>query len=188
MYKGINTVFWGFVFLTFHVNFGSMQFLPQFIAWGFITFGILRIYDFYDNKKLLYAGALASATTLLCIFNLFSSLYWKANQSSYFMTALVIALGLLELYIIFFLFDGLIEYLLLTNQEERAGYFTYQIRYLILINIISIITENIVITFQINSLAAITIIAAFAARFWLLSLLNYLKGILKETGNENESK
>ena len=49
MYQGYNRVFWGILFITFHINLGPIRILPAFVGYLFISSGINIL---YENTKI----------------------------------------------------------------------------------------------------------------------------------------
>ena len=47
MTTGYNKIFWGFIFLIFHINLGSIKLLPDFISYIIIYFGIKELLEEY---------------------------------------------------------------------------------------------------------------------------------------------
>lgn len=56
MTTGYNKIFWGFIFLTFHINLGSIKLLPDFISYTVIYFGIQELKEEYKLDSLKQAS------------------------------------------------------------------------------------------------------------------------------------
>ena len=56
MTTGYNKIFWGFIFLTFHINLGSIKLLPDFISYIIIYFGIKELLEEYNLGSLKKAS------------------------------------------------------------------------------------------------------------------------------------
>jgi hypothetical protein len=185
MFKGLNKIFWGFVLITFHINLGMFQMLPNFMGWGFIASGIYCLYHTYENEKFMISGRLAVVTAILSGVSL---LFTLPNNGSDIVSPLLIAFtvlfSILELFVIFFLFDGYIDYLSAENNLELVSYFTSQLRYYIILLIIDIILECLVLTFQYNVLSIYVLGLAFILRLWLFILISHLKKLHQDEVEE----
>ena len=60
MNSGYNKIFWGFIFLIFHINLGSIKLLPDFISYMVIYFGIKELIDQYKLESLKQSANCAS--------------------------------------------------------------------------------------------------------------------------------
>ena len=60
MNSGYNKIFWGFIFLIFHINLGSIKLLPDFISYMVIYFGIKELLDQYKLESLKQSANCAS--------------------------------------------------------------------------------------------------------------------------------
>lgn len=176
MFKRLNYIFWGLIFMTVHINMGSLQILPNFIGWGMIAYGIYGVYDIYNNKKLLISGKLAAYTAIfsaLYLFATYASL--GTNVASPFMVVITVSFSILELFVVFYFFDGYIDYLLLDNKPDLAAYFTKQLRYFSITFIIDVILESLVLTFQNDDFSMYVIGLGIILSIWLLILISHLK-------------
>ncbi len=59
MFSGYRLIFWGIFFISFHINLGNLQLLPNFIGWAMIAGGVGRLRNRQPSESFHKASILA---------------------------------------------------------------------------------------------------------------------------------
>lgn len=173
MYQGYRTIFWGFVFITFHINLGSIQILPGFVGCLIMAYGVGLLVRQYSCEPFRKALITAYFLAFISFISMFTEL--AAYQSvllSFF--PVVYAAG--ELTFCYYLFTGGKEQLTQADMEDRAKELEAVIATLLILYIIFTIVE----CFSIALLAQMMLgIAAIFGLILRLCVMVQLRKLMK---------
>ena len=111
MYEGLNKMFWGIFFATFHLNLGPVKILPAFVGFMLISSGINTIYVEHKDeewKKALDLSRIAIVVSLLG--GVIDFFLFGAYNYSIIILLWPILLMVVELLMFYNFFIGLVKY------------------------------------------------------------------------------
>ena len=181
MSQGYKTIFWGIVFISFHINLGSFQILPGFIGWAMIVSGISQLKTVYNSdrfKKASIIGLIAVFHSIISLLITFR--YSYVDNSSLFMMLWMILISILEITVEFFIIQGSAEYLYHGDDIETADNIVKLFRVYLIIFFLNTILVCIAFTLYNNSLTVFAALIGIALRVWFLALTSRLKNYQRD--------
>ncbi|QHQ60179.1 hypothetical protein Ana3638_04785 [Anaerocolumna sedimenticola] len=176
MSRGYKTIFWGIVFISFHINLGSFQILPNFIGWAMVVSGINQLRTIYNSARFEKASVIALIAVFHSIISLLVTFrYPYADNSSPFMMFWIILISILEILIEYFIIHGSAEYLYDGDDMETADNLVKLFQWYLIIYFLNTILVCISFTLYNNSLTASAAVIGMVLRVWFLALISRLK-------------
>ncbi len=171
MSEGYKKVFWGFIFLTFHINFVGFKMLPSFIAYMIIYYGIKKIYENYDLEGFKICGRLCIVLSVLSFFSLVieGSPGWGIGNNVFFNLIWMNIFNVLEIIMIYMLLWGSSEILKDKNNSLHESYNKRVIKYIILESI-AVIAKNINMIFMSEILWGCALALELGLKIWIIVL------------------
>ena len=184
MDRGYKKIFWGIIFLSFHINLGSIKIIPSFIAWIIVLGGINALANEYKLQDFTQAIRYTNAIIVLTlIFDLVGILgIVDLGNLSIFNLSIVIIMTL-ELIILSKILDGSISFLKALGQEDKAlGLVDSKNKYIKLYSLAIIMTS---IGISLNIWIVMLVFGAIFSliiRIYYLGLINNLRKEAKLLG------
>lgn len=171
MSEGHKKIFWGFIFITFHVNLGNVEVLPNFIGYIIICYGIEKAVKEYEFKSLEQSAKCCSILlfmsflSLVLIFGIGESI----TNNIFFNLIWTNIFNIVEMIMIYKLLCGNSEIL---KKEDNILYDKYNNRisiYIVLAAIASV-SYNINAIFMSEILVIFIVVLQLALRLWIILL------------------
>ncbi len=186
MFSGYRLIFWGIFFISFHINLGNLQLLPNFIGWAMIAGGVGRLRNrqpsesFHKASILAFIAVIYSVITFLTDFAGSQALNFNPN-----LLFMMMFISIVELLAEYFIIKGSAEYLYNSGNIEFADDLAGRFRNYLIIDILLLIA--VLISFTLYS-PAITIFAIFGLllRIWFLIIIHGLKKFYMDEDLEQE--
>lgn len=176
MDKGYHKIYWGLIFLSFHINLGPIKVLPPFISWLIILLGVdilRKTYDYSPFKdSVRYIKVLILVTA---VGDLISMLQISPIYNSIMFSYLPILVMILELIFASKVLEGSIEALRAEDKEGKALLLEYNQGYFIRLYTIVILGLILALTLRHKVLLTIGAIFALIISIFLMSIINRLK-------------
>ncbi|WMJ85546.1 hypothetical protein [Anaerocolumna sp. MB42-C2] len=181
MSQGYKTIFWGIIFISFHINLGSFQILPGFIGWAMVASGISQLRTVYNSGRFKKASVIALIAVLHSIIGLLITFrYPYADNSSPFMMSWMILISILEIVIEYLIIHGSVEYLYHGDDIETADNIVKLFRVYLIIYFVNTILICIAFTLYNNSLTVFAALIGIVLRVWFLALTSRLKNYQRD--------
>ena len=132
MNSGYNKIFWGFIFLIFHINLGSIKLLPDFISYMVIYFGIKELIDQYKLESLKQSANCASILIFIAFIKLLItfSISSEMINNIYFNIIWMNVFNIVEIIMIYKLLVGSSEILKIKNKYlSNNSFYNYSWKY-----------------------------------------------------------
>lgn len=171
MSEGYNKIFWGFIFITFHINLGSIQVLPNFIGYLIIYFALEKISEEYDMKVFKESAKYCSVLIVMSFLSLlmgFASNIELINNTVFNIIWMNI-FNIVELIMIYKLLCGSSEILKIKNNSLSDSYSNKTGIYVILASIVTV-ANTINNIFVSEGLNVCVVILALSLRIWIILL------------------
>lgn len=179
MEKGFRKIFWGFIFLLFHINLGTFQIIPDCISYYIILNGVDFLFENCNNKSLsictdilwlqIIAGFIEDCSRTL------GTPIFAGSSYGFLYTAVMCTINIVMVY---FLLQGIIEILLEYCYEDEAKSFGEKQKYYIIADtVISMMVVSLSAFGYNNWLSILAVIGAVAIKIWLIININYLRKI-----------
>ena len=179
MEKEFKKVFWGFILLTFHINLGAVQLVPECISYLIILSAIDKIAKEYNDKWFNICKKIVGVHVIIGIINdyfrLFGANIFEGNSYGFIYTAIMCILNLV---MIFAFFEGAINLLKDYNLHENSDDFINKQKcYIMVDTIVSLMIIIVGVFFAEGSLSMLIAVVALILRIWLISCINSLSKI-----------
>ena len=141
MSSGYNKIFWGFIFLIFHINLGSIKLLPDFISYMVIYFGIKELLDEYKLESLKQSANCASILIFMAFIRLVInfSIGSEMINNIYFNIIWMNVFNIVEIIMIYKLLVSNNEILKIKNDNLYENYNNKISMYIIIASIITVV-------------------------------------------------
>lgn len=171
MSEGYKKVFWGFIFLTFHVKFLNFQMLPTFIAYMIIYYGVKKVYEDYDLEIFRVCSRLCTVLSVLSFFSLVIEVSsgWGIGNNVFFNLIWMIIFNVLDMIMIYMLLCGSREILKDKNNILHEIYSKRVIKYVILESV-AVIAKNINMVFMSEILWGCALSLELGLKIWIIVL------------------
>lgn len=180
MGNGYNKIFWGFIFVTCHINLGSIQILPDFIGYLIIYAGMKSLAEEHKVKSLeqstKYCSILAFMSFLILAITFAGS--ESIINNMFFNIIWMNVFGVVEIIMIYKLLEGTNE-ILKNNENSLYDDFINKINIYVILAAIGMVSNNINYVFMSNILIIVTTILLLALRIWLIVLNRKMYYIFK---------
>lgn len=179
MSTGYNKIFWGFIFITFHINLGSIQILPNFIGYMIIYYGIKKLSEDYKVKSLEESSKYCSILIMMAFITLVISFAISPEgiNNIYFDIIWMNVFNIVEIMMIYKLLDGSSEVLRVKDNTLYDNYNKISI-YIALASIVTV-GNTINMIFVSEILGVCIVILALALRGWIIVLARKLHNKLQ---------
>lgn len=171
MGNGYNKIFWGLIFITCHINLGSIQILPNFIGYIIIYAGIQSLFEEYKIKSLEQSAKCSSILSFMSFVILGMTFAGSESiiNNVFFNLIWMNIFGIVEILMIYKLLDGTSE--ILKNKENNLqDSFSNKISIYVILSSIVIVGNNINYLFMSKTLVIVTAILALALKVWIIVL------------------
>ena len=177
MDKGYKNIFWGIIFLSFHINLGSLKIIPSFIAWIIVLRGINALANEYKSRDFTEAIRYTNAIIVLTlIFDLVGFLGVVDLGNLPIFNFSIVVLMTLELIILSKVLDGSLGLLKDLDQDEKALDLVESKNKYIKLYSLTIIITSIAITLNIwIAMLMFGAIFSLMIRIYYLVIINNLK-------------
>ncbi len=175
MFSGYRLIFWGIFFISFHINLGNLQILPNFIGWAMIAGGVGRLRNRQPSENFHKASILAFIAVIYSIITFLTEFAGsQALDFNPYLLFTMMFISIVELLTEYFIIKGSAEYLYNCGNIEFADDLAGRFRNYLIIDILLLIA--VLISFTLYS-PAITIYAIFGLllRIWFLMIIHGLK-------------
>ncbi|WP_133014675.1 hypothetical protein [Clostridium cuniculi] len=181
MNSGYNKIFWGFIFLIFHIKLGSIKLLPDFISYMVIYFGIKELIDQYKLESLKQSANYASILIFIAFIKLLItfSISSEMINNIYFNIIWMNVFNIVEIIMIYKLLVGSSEILKIKNNDLYDNYNNKISIYLIIASIITV-GNTINMIFYSAVIGVCIVFLALALRLWIIILVRRMYNLLKE--------
>lgn len=175
MFSGYRLIFWGIFFISFHINLGNLQLLPNFIGWAMIAGGVGRLRNRQPSENFHKASILAFIAVIYSVITFLTEFAGShALDFNPYLLFTMMFISIVELLTEYFIIKGSAEYLYNCGNIEFADDLAGRFRNYLIIDILLLIA--VLISFTLYS-PAITIFAIFGLllRIWFLMIIHGLK-------------
>ena len=171
MSEGYKKVFWGFIFLTFHVKFLNIQILPTFIAYMIVYCGIKKVYEDYSLEVFRICSRLCIVLSVLSFFSLVIEVSpgWGIGNNVFFNLIWMNIFNVVEIIMIYMFLWGSSEILKGKNNILHESYSKRLIKYIILESI-AVIAKNINMIFMSEILWGCALALELGLKIWIIVL------------------
>lgn len=186
MFSGYRLIFWGIFFISFHINLGNLQLLPNFIGWAMIAGGVGRLRNRQPSESFHKASILAFIAVIYSIITFLTEFAGsQALDFNPYLLFTMMFISIVELLTEYFIIKGSAEYLYNCGNIEFADDLAGRFRNYLIIDILLLIA--VLISFTLYS-PAITIFAIFGLllRIWFLMIIHGLKKFYMDEDLEQE--
>ena len=188
MFSGYRLIFWGIFFISFHINLGNLQILPNFIGWALIAGGVGRLRNRQPSESFHKASILAFIAVIYSIITFLTEFAGsQALDFNPYLLFTVMFISIVELLTEYFIIKGSAEYLYNCGNIEFADELAGRFRNYLIIDVLILIA--VLISFTLYS-PTITIFAIFGLllRIWFLMIIHGLKKFYMDEDLEQESE
>lgn len=183
MAKGYRLIFWGIIFISFHITLGSFQMLPNFIGWAMITSGINKMGEICKSGSFKRASVFSGIAVIYSIINLMLELGGiYSDNKAWGIGAWIILIYLAELLTDYYLIKGSAKYLNQKGNTEMAGNLIRQFRYYLIFELILITLLCYSYTFYLKSVIMYCGVLGIILRVFFLFMISGLKKFYMEEG------
>lgn len=187
MYRGYQLIFWGLFFISFHINLGVFQILPNFIGWAMVVSGINKLGTVYKTNKFTSTAYLALFAVFYFVIDLILKLTNPTTGSySPLMIFSIISISLVELLVEYYILNGSAEYLYVTNNVDIAENLIKQLRVYMIVYFVNTILMCFSLTFNPNYISLIFIIIYLGLRICFMAIISRLKSYYREDISNND--
>lgn len=181
MTTGYNKIFWGFIFLTFNINLGSIKLLPDFISYIIIYFGIKELLEEYNLGSLKKASNCDSVLIFMAFIRLVInfSIGSEMINNIYFNIIWMNVFNIVEIIMIYKLLVSNNEILNIKNNNLCENYNNKISMYIIIASIITV-GNTINMIFYSEVIGGCIVLLALALRLWIIMLVRKMHNLLKE--------
>ncbi|WP_297712157.1 hypothetical protein [Clostridium sp.] len=181
MSSGYNKIFWGFIFLIFHINLGSIKLLPDFISYMVIYFGIKELLDEYKLESLKQSANCASILIFMAFIRLVInfSIGSEMINNIYFNIIWMNVFNIVEIIMIYKLLVSNNEILKIKNDNLYENYNNKISMYIIIASIITVV-NTINMIFYSEVIGGCIVVLALALRLLIIMLVRKMHNLLKE--------
>lgn len=181
MSSGYNKIFWGFIFLIFHINLGSIKLLPDFISYMVIYFGIKELLDEYKLESLKQSANCASILIFMAFIRLVInfSIGSEMINNIYFNIIWMNVFNIVEIIMIYKLLVSNNEILKIKNDNLYENYNNKISMYIIIASIITVV-NTINMIFYSEVIGGCIVVLALALRLLIIILVRKMHNLLKE--------
>lgn len=186
MFSGYRLIFWGIFFISFHINLGNLQLLPNFIGWAMIAGGVGRLRNRQPSESFHKASILAFIAVIYSVITFLTEFAGsQALDFNPYLLFTMMFISIVELLTAYFIIKGSAEYLYNCGNIEFADDLAGRFRNYLIIDILLLIA--VLISFTLYS-PAITIFAIFGLllRIWFLMIIHGLKKFYMDEDLEQE--
>lgn len=172
MKKGYKKIFWGFIFMTFHINIGRVPIIPNFISYIIIYCGIKNIVENYNLRSFKIASNFCIGLAVLSFFSLIIEVQPNGiiENNIFFKIIWMNVFGILEMIMVYMLLCGNMEILKEMRNCLHERYYKKIIKYVILKSM-SVVAKNINMIFMSKTLLGLTVILELGIRIWIILLI-----------------
>lgn len=174
MSSGYKKIFSGLFFSTFHINLGPIEMLPAFIGWLLVAQGIGML---YEESTIISFWKAKNYTLIMVVFSLIGFIVKLTGDQYGLSTYVSYIIPVMELLFIYFLMEGIINYLQAAGEEAAASGYEAKFRVYLIFYIIDTIVVFITITTLNNGLFTIGAIAGILLVIWLMIMIRGLETI-----------
>ncbi len=175
MAEGYRIIFWGILFITFHINLGPIPILPNFVGYIIVLRGIDHLQREFPSINFKRAHDTSMLLTILSVIGFL--LIW-APQQSIIMSYSSLLFSVLEVLLVYYILEGSIEKLLALDSKTLADDYRREQRIYTVLMTIYVIGMCITITIAESSSIAVAILfIGICLRIWLMMILGRLKRI-----------
>ncbi len=174
MYQGYHRIFWGLIFITFHINLGSLQILPGFVGCLVIVSGAGLLVGQHSSE--LFRKTLITAWFLAFISLCLSLTGWMHYQSLW-LSFFPVAFAAGEFAFCYYLLEGGRQQLIEAGEEAMASELEGQVFTLLMIYVIFIILECIGIALNHQSMLIMVAIFGLLPRILVMAKLRKLMNV-----------
>lgn len=188
MFSGYRLIFWGIFFISFHINLGNLQILPNFIGWAMIAGGVGRLRNVQPSASFHKASILAFIAVIYSIIVLLTQFAGsQALDFNPYLLFTMMFISIVELLTEYFIIKGSAEYLYNCGNIVFADDLAGRFRNYLIIDILILIA--VLISFTLYS-PTITIFAILGLllRIWFLMIIHGLKKFYTDEDLEQESE
>ena len=181
MDQGYRKIFWGFIFVTFHLELGLLQLLPPFVGWMILVSGVGEITDRLRGSSIsaksfkqaaLYGKILAGLTLIGTIGTLASGgTFLDAPQLLYYPVIVV----LLEIVTAYFILEGTYRVFVELAFEEKGEEMKRTLRTYLVMALSSAVIITFALFFHHDVSSVIGILLGVVAIIYLLVSINHIK-------------
>lgn len=115
--SGYRKLFWGYFFIMFHINLGTLQILPSFVGWSMVVVGVSMFQAIYPQKYMRDAYRLAIVLCAESVISFVMGLAFISFLNSTWWTVIILVLETIFLY---YVFQGLSMYYHEHYEEKKA--------------------------------------------------------------------
>lgn len=168
MREGYKKIFWGFIFVTIHINLGCIQILPNFIGYMLIYYGIKRLNADNNINALEDSSKYCLSLVIMSLISFILS-FTNTNiiNNIYFNIIWINILNILEIVMIYKLLYGSCE-----RVKNDNNIYIKKISIYVLLSTIAAVFNNIYVIFMSDLLSVIIVIYELALRLWIISLIS----------------
>ena len=181
MSTGYNKIFWGFIFLTFHINLGSVELLPDFFNYIIIYYGIKELLEEYKLNSLKEASKGCSILIFMSFIKLLITflISQEGINNIYFNIIWMNVFNIAEMIMIYKLLIGNSEILKIKNSDLYDNYNNKISLYIIIASVIAV-GNTINMIFYLNTIGVFIVLLGLALRLWIIILVKKMKNLLQE--------
>lgn len=176
MDKGYHKIYWGLIFLSFHINLGPIKVIPAFVSWLIILLGVDILQKNYDSSSFKDSVIFIKILILVTVIgDLISMLQISPIYNSIIFSYLPILVMVLELIFASKVLEGSIEALRAEDKEDKALLLEYNQGYFIKLYTFAILGLILGLTLSHKILLTLGAIYALIISIFLISIINRLK-------------
>lgn len=181
MSTGYNKIFWGFIFLTFHISLGSIKFLPDFVSYIIIYYGIKELVKEYKLNSLKEASKGCSILIFMSFIKLLITflISQEGINNIYFNIIWMNIFNIAEIIMIYKLLVGNSEILKIKNNDLYERYNNKISIYIIIASIITV-GNTINMVFYSDVIGVCIVLLALGLRCWIIILVRKMYKLFQE--------
>lgn len=172
MSNGYKKIFWGFIFITFHITLGSFKMLPNFIAYMIIYYGIRKVAEDYEWKLFELSARFCGILSIMSFFSLVIEVSpsWGVGKNVFFNLIWMNIINALEIIMIYMLLCGSSEISKEKNDTLQNSYNKRVYKYLVLESTV-LIAKNINMILMSEIFWGCILVFELGIKIWIILLM-----------------